>query len=247
MKRKYKKVTYKKKPRAKKAYKYQKKSAALFSKGVEVKCCDFPNVELGLNTSGGAACINLVNNGAAFYNRVGNKIEMKSLEVHGCLKPFDTQTQDNMACGRILIVYDRQPSASSTIPTLNQVIKSIDNVGGATSTYQDFVNIDNRDRFQILRDMKFSLPWVKYTSNATTDMAGTAIHIPGAGDEFQVNEYIKLKGLCTQFSGTGTEMTPISVANVTTGSLLVYTLGNLASDKVGWLARLNFRLRYVDI
>jgi hypothetical protein len=87
--------------------------------------------------------LNDVRQGAAFYNRIGSKITMKSIMLDFDLVGTLATTQNLV---RWALVYDRQPNAA--FPAIADVFA---NNTGVTGFYQG-VNMVNRSRFQVIRD-----------------------------------------------------------------------------------------------
>lgn len=214
--------------------------ATLRSSSTEIKSCDVPQFNQKLeNNVLNPKLLNGIIEGAAFYQRVGRKIEMKSLQIKGWMAPDENTTQDITQRGRILIVYDRQ--ANGVAATWDDVIQSYSNTGAVSNGSLDFVNLDNRDRFVILRDIEMIMPSVTRIGTVDVFMQGTASHGNSAGEEFMINEYIPLKGLVTQFKGaTG------GIGDISTGSLLFFTHGTSGPNESGWFTQVACRLRYRD-
>nr|QXP07663.1 MAG: putative capsid protein [Arizlama virus] len=95
----------------------------------------------------GMSAMNLVQQGATFYQRIGTKINIRSIELEG--KVEQGSNVDYMAYCRYLIVYDRQ--ANGAYPTLQNILQ--DNDGNLT--FNSGVNLQNRSRFSIIRDKRF--------------------------------------------------------------------------------------------
>jgi len=112
----------------------------------------------------GMSCLNLVQAGSAFYQRIGSKINIKSIEVSGVIE--QGATAGYMAKLRYLIVYDRQ--SNGAYPTLQNILQ--DNDGNLT--FNSGVNMQNRARFSIIRDKRFVID-------------------SGAGLQKQIHEYCK--------------------------------------------------------
>lgn len=87
--------------------------------------------------------INLIRQGAAFYQRIGSKIVMKSISVDFNINASATTPQVSV---RSLIIYDRQPNGA--FPATTDIF--LDNAGG--QTFGSGLNIANKSRFLILRD-----------------------------------------------------------------------------------------------
>ena len=115
------------------------------------------------------------------------------------------------AYARLLVVYDKQPNGA--LPTYATVMQTRDNAGAATNTAFSDPNFDNKERFTILRDTTFVLPSVTNTVGVLTNVGfdqGTKNDI----NIFNVDMYIKLKGLHTSYTGA-----TAGIADISTGSL----------------------------
>lgn len=232
----------KKKPRTTKARAVSRIPARLTTKGSETKSIDTVNGQYALNTTGTVNILNAIAPGSSYFNRVGRRIEMKSLQMKGWLKPIPAQDSPVTQTGRIIIVYDRQTNGAA--PVYADVIKSQGAILTSTSSeIKDFINLDNRDRFQIIRDIEFCLPSCDRAANSDVTIQGVSTHGNGTGEAFQFNEFIKLKGLVTQYKADSAN--PV-VGDVATGGLFILSRGNAAAGGEGWLAELSFRLRYKD-
>lgn len=121
----------------------------------EIKSFDFEegaNVALPLLTAAtgsaslatGMVAINLVQQGAAYYNRIGTKAVVKSIAVQFGLGAPESYTKPGLV--RYMLVYDRQPNGA--YPTIGDILQ---NPAGNTF-FNTGVNMANKSRFSILRD-----------------------------------------------------------------------------------------------
>jgi len=184
-------------------------------------------VTTSFSTAGVFTLLNVPVNGAELYQRVGRKIYMKSIHIRGMVYAAATTTQDR---GRMVVFYDSQPNAGvSTLATLF----ADSNAAHGTSVDSE-INLDNRARFKILADKQFIFPSLTNTAGVLTNL-GPQDNIL---QSFDINLFIKLKGLETVFNGTngGTD------ADITSGSLYVVTFGGIGNYGAQWASR----LRYYD-
>jgi len=177
------------------------------------------------------ALLNGVQTGAGFFNRVGSKIEMKNLHFRGLIINTATAVQDQ---GRIFVVYDRQPTGS--LPTFTTMFQNRDQAGTATTTGIAEINLDNRDRFSILRDYSVVLPSVTNTAGVLTNMA-----FPGMDLQYDVNFFVHMKEFVAHYKSTSN---PCTIADIATGALYVVFVSENADSK--WSCKWNARLRYAD-
>jgi len=208
----------------------------------EVKAIDIIEATYPLTLASGTnvnvALLNVVQEGTGFFNRVGRKIEMRSLHVTGIIQPTGIANTTSDLC-QWAIIYDRQPSAPAALPIYQLIFGDYNAAGAFSSGEFSGLNLDNRDRFVVIRNKRLSLP-------STTAVAGTnpSQAVPADPTMLVINEFIKLKGLTTHYNGTAN---PITIANVTSGALYLVTQGGNAAGAQGWQANLQFRLRYDDL
>lgn len=190
------------------------------------------NVVVGLSTS---TVQTFLCNGTAvgtnYYNRIGRRIEMASLHLKGVITQTGNVTTVTDYC-RLAVVYDRQCNGSAINPP--NLFADIDSSGAVTgSTPSSGLNPDERERYLILADIKLALP--------ATTTAGLTGASDGISTTYNINRYIKLNGLLTHYSGD-TDL----VASISTGSLYVIGMGNLAAGSAGYHFVGTWRLRYAD-
>lgn len=210
--------------------------ASMYQQGPEIKAIDIPSAAYVLRNPGTASNIILLNGvqtGAGFFNRVGSRIEMKSLHFRGPLTALATGVQTH---GRILIVYDRQPTGA--LPVIADILQARDQAGAATTTSVSEINLDNRDRFTIIRDMTFFLPSQTYTAAVLTN----GPNYPTDSNDYDINEFVKLKGLTTHFKSS---TNPTAIADISTGAL--YACFVSGGTDSAWNTSMGFRLRYNDV
>jgi len=193
------------------------------------------------NTNGDAIVVDLVQQGAGSWNRVGRKINLKSLRVRGVV----TWTYTNQAVTgdivgntlRMVVVWDKQPSGNA-IPTFDTVFGITAQDGTESSTFLAPVKYDNMDRFSVLRDVVMDFkPRFFNGAGGTTDLQIEARPF---------DEYIELKNREVVFLG---QTNPMTIADISTGALYVYFRALAAINDVNDLAinAVSFaRLRYID-
>lgn len=224
------KSPFKKKRKLQRAFMPMNLPNVLKSTSSEIKAIDIPFASVGFPTAGVATLLNSVLTGSGFWNRVGSKIEMKSVRIRLRLKNDSTSTQD---AARVLLVYDRQ--ANATALTISDLLQSRASDGTTVATNQHVdINLDNRDRFTIIRDQTLYLPSVTNTAGVMTNAFPTT----GNDTPFIIDWYVKLKGLVTHYKASAGGIT-----DITTGALYLVQIsgGNNLYSLSG-----NVRLRYND-
>lgn len=209
--------------------------ASFFTTGAEIKAIDIPSTDypFRLPATNSTILLNGVQTGAGFFNRVGSRIEMKNLHIRGNVNNKATATSGQ---GRLIIVYDRQPTGA--LPAISDILQARDQTGAATTATVSEINLDNRDRFTIVRDMQFYLPPCTNTAGVLTN----GPQFPGQDDQqFDINTFIKLKGLACHFKSSSN---PTTIADIATGALYACFVGNPDNT---WQASVQFRLRYNDV
>jgi len=201
----------------------------------EVKYCDvaFSDDNFFVPPVNGVL-LNGIVQGAAQFNRIGNKIAMKSLRVRGQIINLLTNVQ---TYARIVIVYDKQCNGS--IPTSSVVLQTRDSAGASANTAFSELNMDFMERFTILRDYSVMLPSVTNTAGVLTNIGFDPGQNSSGGSIFEVDLFIKLKGLITLYKGA-----TAGIADIATGGLYMYCISHQNSNT--WAFRNTERLRYYD-
>lgn len=187
----------------------------------ELKYTDIASAVYAADTTGTVTALNLTAVGDDNTSRDGRQICNRSIHIQGLVFPIDTVlTSPSLA--RILIVWDNQPN-SGTIAAMTDILVS--------STSISSTNLNNRERFTILRDCRYALGG--HDNTATQAMSdGTNTHI--------LNEFVNLKDVKTTYSGT-----TATIGSVATGALLMVTIGS-ASAGNGAGVICTTRLRFTD-
>jgi len=205
---------------------------------VELKCVDAAKFTTGFRTPAAGTAIsgpiNAISNGAELYQRVGRKVYMKSVAVKGFISNVATSVQD---LGRMFLIYDSQ--ANGAFPVVADVLSDLNLAAPATSG-TSAINLNNRQRFKIIRDHHITLPAVTYT-------AGVLTNGPSYNDttrySYEINWYINLNGLETIYNqlvaGGGPDITEIA-----SGSLFLMFVST--QQDAAWNFTGQTRLRYYD-
>lgn len=182
---------------------------------------------------------NAIQAGTGFFNRIGNRITMKSLHLVGTLTTTANVTAGIVEYLRIMVVYDKQ--ANGAAPAITDIL--LDTAQDATSVTNAWssTNINNRDRFLILMDDRIDIP-----NNAATALTAEQQSImPQGGDqqEVNINRFIKLNDLEAMYKASSS---PAVIGDITVGALWLVTLGTAAAGAEGYQLTYNARLRYHD-
>lgn len=182
--------------------------------------------------------LNLVQQGAGSWNRVGRKIQLHSLrlKLDGTYS-FQPETTTGDITGvnmRMIVVYDNQPSGAAQ-PGIDDIIGVTIQDGTEGSNYLDPVKYDVMGRYTILRDKVVSL-----NPNAQNTSGGTMEKVT---QSFYLDEFINLKGLATIYGG---QSDPMTIADIQSGAIYVYFRKSADKGTCSLSSNSRARLRYVD-
>lgn len=127
----------------------------------ELKCVDSPVVSQLLTNAGFVINANLVATGDQFYNRIGRKIYMKSLELRWSFvfnNVATPTTSTPVVHTRMLVIYDKAPLASGAEPAMADILQDVEQNGAGYSVSASAKNLLNASRFKVIRDKDFILP-----------------------------------------------------------------------------------------
>lgn len=207
----------------------------MVSRSPELHAIDIPFFSTGFRTIATPPPLFLLNGvqtGAGFFNRVGSRIELINIHVRGII---DIQATTITQYCRMLVVYDRQPNGVA--PLVGDILQARDQAGAVTGNAFVEINLDQRQRYLILRDKEYYIPAVTNTAGVLTN----GPNFPSEGPELCVNEFIKMKGLLTQFKSSSN---PTTVTDINSGAVYMFFLAavdNTARFQGG------VRVRFADI
>lgn len=191
------------------------------NKGGELKYSDIAGSNVACDTTGFVTLLNGIAVGDDNTTRDGRQVVITSVHIRGIVFPEDQATGVNLA--RWLLVWDKAPNSSTDKPTIAQILTAGDNSLAMT-------NLDNRERFIILRDKQYPFG---YQNNTATQAMNVGQNM------YDINEYVKLNTITT-YSGTVNTLGAIA-----TGALWFVTTGTAAA---GTATKVSFtsRIRYTD-
>jgi len=138
-------------------------------------------------------------------NRQGRQVHWKSIHIKGLLRPQSTAIGANLA--RLMVIWDHQNNSGTggtEAEILNNTVSSI-----------CFTNLNNKDRFTILRD----ITWAQ---------GAKASQVSDASNTYPIDIYVNLKGYKTQYSGT-----TAAIGAVATGNIILLTTGTQVAGQAG--------------
>jgi len=191
----------------------------------EIKAIDISNAVYTLNTTPSFTLLNPVTEGTDFTNRIARKMYMKSIEITSYIEYLRDQAQ--ITFGRLVIVYDRQ--SNGTTPMWSDIFT--DTTG--SSTVMAPINLNNRQRFTIVRDCRLILPII----NTQATLANV---FPSFVDNQFMHLYTKMN-LETDFLNANAAATDISA-----GSLWMVSMGSVVAAAEPFRLRTQTRLRFED-
>lgn len=196
----------------------------------ERKVIDVGVTTAQVNTTGAITLLNGSTQGTDYTNRIGRKIVVKSLYIRGAMlneqanNQLTTGTQGAQA-GRMIVFVDMQPNGAT--PAVTDLLVS-------ASPYSQ-LNLNNRDRFKIIKDkMYFFDPYV-YTTTATQASAALTNQIK------QIKCYKNMNLETIYNSGNAG-----TIGDIQSGALYLLFIGSATSGTTDLNANLSIRVRFVD-
>jgi len=185
----------------------------------EKKTVDVDPVSVNVTSTATFNLLNGIATGTDFTDRIGRKVNLKSLFIRYNVGPEDQTVTDNLV--RILVVYDNQTNGAA--PIIGDVLKS------ANSLSQ--LNLNNRDRFKVLWDKEIQLTFASNTATVAVSFGQNGY----CGKKFK-----SLRNLEMIFGGTAA-----TVASIQTGSIYLITIGSATAGAASTFS-FSSRIRFVD-
>jgi len=201
--------------------------------GLIHKQFDIAGIGLDCVDVGSLHVMNACAPGYDFFNRLGNTITMKSLQIKVILDPtFNVLVGGTSELGTMILVYDK--SYNGVNPAWSDVMATTDGSGFTQSNAFSFPNQKNKERFEIIRQ------WDWYMSdNATSVLSNLQWH--GSEKMHFWEETIDLEDRVTKYSAA--LFAPSSIA---TGALILMCMGTSASTVNTYNFVIQARLKFVD-
>ena len=156
--------------------------------------------------------------GTSVNQRVGKKIQWKSMQIRGTVQANATTVSNNSAW---LIVYDRRPTGS--LPAITDVLSS--------ATAISFTNDANSGRFQILKRWNDTILGNGHGRSADGQVKRRRRRVP------------PLRSLPCAYKAAGTG----AIGDIEQGALYLITVGDNAAGNTDSDAILAFRTRFLDV
>lgn len=234
MKRTYsqsKNVDRKKRYKKKKRYQGPNYMPSAFQSNIpktEIKSLDLAANNYTLTNVPVVTPLNLIRAGSSYFNRIGRKINMKSIALKGFILNINGIANDDIDQIRVSIVYDRQTNGA--LPIYADIFQDTDQAGTNTTNVTSNINLNNRDRFVILRETRIHCPPTIVTVPATVSSKQEFSDERGMNAGI-VNWYVKLN-LETQYRA---DSAPAVIGDVATGGLFLVTTGFFAAGTASYL------------
>lgn len=207
----------------------------------EKKTCDTFVQNHVIDNTGAFYLLNGIQEGASFYNRVGRRIQMKSLRFIANYDITGTGTgagTGNQEYHRIMLIYDRQPNGNFPAPA--DILLTYNDAGATETTTFSHLNMNNAERFQILADIRNYIP--DNASTGTTNYA-QSINDPKKS-EFNIDRYIQLRGAETHYKSS---TNPAAIGDISSGALYLFFVGNQDTAVSQYTLYFSSRIRYSDV
>lgn len=179
--------------------------------------------------------------GAGFMNRLGNRTRGVSLQLTGFIGQTTTNgTNSSEQVARIIVLYDRQTNGA--LPAIGTIMG--DTIAAGTTSVNgplSGLNVNNRDRFMVLRDRKVLLPEVGGSGVTMDANVVTSTNDQGKGS-LSYNEFIKLKGLETCYNTTAAG----TISDISAGSFIVLAYCSDAAGNATWNFTCQARFKFLD-
>lgn len=198
----------------------------------------FAQINSTVNDNSGMIVLNLIQQGAGSWNRVGQKVNLRSIRIRG---DIGHQQTTGVATGltqgqtvRCVVVWDKQPS-SGTIPQWQDMFGFTAQDGTEGTSMYAPIRYDNMDRFSILRDVTYDpQPGAKSGNPDVVTYYNT------------IDEYIRLGDRECVFSG---QSNPMTIADISSGAIYfcVRAKINNVNTVQSFINNMTARLRYTDL
>jgi len=193
---------------------------------------------LALNSTGTVAATNLIQVGSSMFNRIGRKIEMKSIRLSGTILTLAVTRAAGIAHGRIMLIYDRQTNGA--FPTVSDILQDTDQAGTNFTESFSGINMNNRERFVTICDVRLTLPQATNTAGVLTNVYPNDCQ----GNVIRVDEFRKLKGLVTHYKA---DSNPAVIGDISTGALYIISLTDQTAGTELFTFNWSCRLKYEDM
>jgi len=198
---------------------------------VELKAFDNAVGPIQANTTG--VITNIFNpvQGTDFNNRIGRKVLLKKIFIRGLcnLEAAGSPATGQLVSAqtaRFILFWDAQPNGA--LATIGDLL-----VGGGTGTAYSQLNLNNRDRFKVLKDKTYTFDafGLNTTATQTFGFTGRSMHA------IKIFKSVNLESIFVTSGGT--------IADITSGALCICTIGTIPAGSntdanFYWQARVRY-------
>jgi len=204
-------------------------------KGMDTAISSGGTIPTTVNDNSGMIVLNLIQQGAGSWNRVGRKVNLRSLRIRGDIMHTQTTAASGFTYGQVIrcvIVWDKQPS-SGTIPQWQDMFGFTAQDGTEGTSMYAPIRYDNMDRFSILRDVTYDpQPGAKSGNPDVVTYYNT------------IDEYIRLGDRECVFSG---QSNPMTIADISSGAIYFCVRTKNSTSTISSINNMYARLRYTDL
>lgn len=214
------------------------------SSTAELKCLDVPTTILpgaagALTIGTNALLLNGTINGAAFSQRIGARLKMRSIQLQILFTENpSTLTATTVQFLRLMLVYDS--ATNGALMGFNDLLQQTDFNNVDTNNFDSFYNMNNRDRFLVLWDKRVLFNRRVVANPVGAVAAGQDVNLTTAPSAVY-KKYVKLRNLETVYKNPSVA----TVAGIATGALVFLAISNLGV--VGFVnVQVTARMRFYD-
>lgn len=215
---------------------------------VEIKTMDVPLFGLVFQSAStvmtpwptanaGICLLNATKEGTGISQRVGRKINMKSIALKGAIYNEDQASIGPQFC-RLILILDKQSNTS--FPTIQTLLSDVDYNLVQHTEWNSGLNIANSDRFTVLMDTMYTFPQRGDGLNVVTGGQQSTMN---RTQDYRINNYIKLKGAEARYNGSDNNP---SINQIVSGSLFLVAISDTPVGQSGFAFQGKSRLRYWD-
>lgn len=171
--------------------------------------------------------------GADVYHRVGRKVALKSVRLRGFF--VDTKSMAAATTAevlRVVLFSDNQYTSGGGVVT-SDVLQDLSNAGATATTSSSGLNLNNRDRFKVLRDIYIQMPAKPAYPGAYVEGAEGG----NAKEVYTYNWFVPLRGFEISHSAN-------SLGAVSKGMIAIAVIGDIGGQ---WSFGFNARVRFTDV
>lgn len=199
----------------------------------------FAQIPSTVNDNSGMIVLNLIQQGAGSWNRVGRKVNLRSIRIRGDIIHVQVTGALGSTQGqtvRCVVVWDKQPS-SGTIPQWQDMFGFTAQDGTEGTSMYAPIRYDNMDRFSILRDVTYDPQPGAKSQGANPDQV-TYYNT--------IDEYIRLGDRECVFSG---QSNPMTIADISSGAIYFCIRAKSTNPNTtqSSINNMTARLRYTDL